>query len=156
VFQSFNLLPRASALDNVMMPLVYAAQSSANDEANGRARALLERVGLEARLDWVPAQLSGGEQQRVAIARALVNRPLLLLAAQPTGNVDSHTSAELLRMFEELNTEGLTILVVTHDSEIAGHTQRIIRISDGRIEPEESPTAHPEGGRVSCPLTSAT
>jgi ABC-type lipoprotein export system ATPase subunit len=136
VFQSFNLLPRSTALGNTLMPLVYAP-GHGNGEGQQRARALLQRVGLEAQLDRVPAQLSGGEQQRVAIARALVNRPKLLLADEPTGNLDSHTSAELLHLFQELNAEGLTILVVTHDPEVAGKTKRIFRIRDGRLESDE-------------------
>jgi ABC-type lipoprotein export system ATPase subunit len=140
VFQSFHLLPRASALGNVMMPEVYSPKRPREQEARDRARALLERVGLEAQLDRVPAQLSGGEQQRVAIARALVNRPLLLLADEPTGNLDSHTSAELLRLFQELNADDLTILLVTHDPEIAKHAQRIVHIRDGQLQPEDRPT----------------
>src|SRR5579884_2110415 len=131
VFQSFNLLPRTSALDNVAMPLTYAARRLSLEEARERARALLERVGLGGRLDRTPAQLSGGEQQRVAIARALVNRPVLLLADEPTGNLDSRTSAEILRLFQDLNAEGLTVLLVTHDPEVARQTRRIIRLRDG-------------------------
>jgi ABC-type lipoprotein export system ATPase subunit len=150
VFQSFNLLHRECALANVMMPLSYATQRPAYHDGLARARAVLERVGLEAKLDRVPASLSGGEQQRVAIARALVNRPLLLLADEPTGNLDTQTSAELLRLFQELNTEGLTILVVTHDPEVAGHAQRIIRIRDGLLEREERPAPRPSAnGTVS-------
>jgi ABC-type lipoprotein export system ATPase subunit len=143
VFQSFNLLPSASALSNVMMPLTYNVRPPTENEGRRRARLLLERVGLEAQLDRVPAQLSGGEQQRVAIARALVNQPVLLLADEPTGNLDSHTSADLLRLFQDLNAEGLTFLVVTHDAEVAGRAQRIIRIRDGQIEPEARPAGRP-------------
>jgi ABC-type lipoprotein export system ATPase subunit len=143
VFQSFHLLPRTSALDNVLMPLTYAAAPLSDREARQRATALLERVGLGGRLDRVPAQLSGGEQQRVAIARALVNRPALLLADEPTGNLDSRTSAEILRLFQELNAEGLTVLLVTHDPEVAGHAGRIIRIRDGRVEGGEPPAVRP-------------
>lgn len=138
VFQSFNLLPRTTVLDNVLMPLAYATEPPSEQETAAQARALLERVGLGHRLERVPAQLSGGEQQRVAIARALLNRPVLLLADEPTGNLDSRTSAEMLRLFQELHAEGLTILLVTHDPEIAAHAQRIIRIRDGLIEGDES------------------
>jgi ABC-type lipoprotein export system ATPase subunit len=137
VFQSFNLLPRTSALDNTIVPLLYAANRPSRAEARKRARALLERVGLGERLGRAPTQLSGGEQQRVAIARALVNRPRLLLADEPTGNLDSHTSADILQLLQELNGEGLTILLVTHDPAVAGHAQRIIRIRDGQIEKSE-------------------
>ena len=145
VFQSFHLLPRTSALDNVLMPLTYAADPPSDRQARERARSLLERVGLGARTDRAPAQLSGGEQQRVAIARALVNRPVLLLADEPTGNLDSRTSAEILRLFQELNAEGLTILLVTHDPGVAGHAGRIIRIRDGRIGGDETPAGRPSG-----------
>ncbi len=148
VFQSFNLLPRTSALDNVAMPLTYAAGRLSLEEARERARALLERVGLGGRLDRTPAQLSGGEQQRVAIARALVNRPVLLLADEPTGNLDSRTSAEILRLFQDLNAEGLTVLLVTHDPEVARQTRRIIRLRDGRIEGEEVPPGGGEAARA--------
>jgi ABC-type lipoprotein export system ATPase subunit len=135
VFQSFNLLPRTSALENVMMPLAYSAQDLSERECEQQARALLERVGLSDRLDHEPSQLSGGQQQRVAIARALVNRPRLLLADEPTGNLDSRTSAEILEMFQRLNAEeGITVLLVTHDAEVAAHARRTIRIRDGLIE----------------------
>jgi ABC-type lipoprotein export system ATPase subunit len=135
VFQNFNLLPRTSALDNVMMPLSYTAQDLSDREARRRARAMLERVGLADRLDHEPSQLSGGQQQRVAIARALVNHPPLLLADEPTGNLDSHTSEEILRMFQQLNDEeGITIILVTHDAGVAGHARRAIRMRDGLIE----------------------
>ena len=140
VFQSFNLLPRTSAMENVMMPLSYAEESTSDAERAARATALLERVGLGTKLDRVPARLSGGEQQRVAVARALINRPLLLLADEPTGNLDSRTSADILSLFQELNQEGLTILLVTHDPEVANHAQRIIRIRDGHIEQDQVPT----------------
>jgi ABC-type lipoprotein export system ATPase subunit len=135
VFQSFNLLPRTSALDNVTMPLSYTAQNLSEREGRQRARAMLERVGLGDRLDHEPSQLSGGQQQRVAIARALVNQPPLLLADEPTGNLDSRTSEEILRMFQQLNAEqGITIILVTHDAGVANHAQRVIRIRDGLIE----------------------
>jgi putative ABC transport system ATP-binding protein len=106
----------------------------ADDELPERAQVVLKQVGLEDRMDHHPGQLSGGQQQRVAIARALVNRPVLLLADEPTGSLDSRTSAEILRLFQELNAQGLTIVPVTHDPEVAGHAGRIIRIRDGRIE----------------------
>jgi ABC-type lipoprotein export system ATPase subunit len=135
VFQSFNLLPRTSALDNVMMPLAYTASTLSDAEARRRASALLQRVGLGDRLDHHPSQLSGGQQQRVAIARALINNPPLLFADEPTGNLDSKTSVEVLEMFQRLNVEeGITIILVTHDAGVAGHARRIIRIRDGLIE----------------------
>jgi ABC-type lipoprotein export system ATPase subunit len=134
VFQTFNLLSRTSALENVMMPIGYSADTSTDREARQRAIDLLKRVGLEDRMHHEPSQLSGGQQQRVAIARALINRPQFLLADEPTGNLDSKSSVEILRMFEELNREqGITILLVTHDPGVAEHAQRIIRIRDGVI-----------------------
>jgi ABC-type lipoprotein export system ATPase subunit len=134
VFQNFNLLPRTTALENVMMPLAYTAAHLTSHEAHDRARALLERVGLGARLDHEPSQMSGGQQQRVAIARALVNHPPLLLADEPTGNLDSKTSAEILRMFQQLNDEeGITVILVTHDAEVASHAKRVIHVRDGQV-----------------------
>jgi macrolide transport system ATP-binding/permease protein len=140
VFQTFNLLPRTTALDNVMMPAPYSDDPPSATELRERALGLLRRVGLEGRSDRTPSQLSGGEQQRVAIARALVNRPGLLLADEPTGNLDSRTSAEILELFKELNAEGLTIVLVTHDAGVASHAKRIIRIRDGKVAGDE-PTA---------------
>ena len=135
VFQSFNLLPRTSAIENVMMPLSYTARHLSEKEGRKRAAALLELVGLADRLDHEPSQLSGGQQQRVAIARALINHPPLLFADEPTGNLDSKTSQEVLRMFEKLNEEeGITIILVTHDANVARHAKRVIRISDGVVE----------------------
>ncbi len=135
VFQSFNLLPRTSALDQVLMPLTYTAEHLSDVDARQRAVEVLGRVGLADRLDHEPSQLSGGQQQRVAIARSLVNRPPLLFADEPTGNLDSRTSEEVLRMFQQLNAdEGITIILVTHDANVARHAKRVIRIHDGLIE----------------------
>lgn len=134
VFQNFNLLARTSALENVAMPLSYTAGDLSDREARQKAREMLCRVGLDDRLDHEPSQLSGGQQQRVAIARALVNRPSIVLADEPTGNLDSHTSEDVLRMFQQLNEEdGITIIVVTHDAQVARHTRRVIHIRDGTI-----------------------
>lgn len=134
VFQSFNLLSRTSALENVAMPLSYTAQELSEREGRHRAAELLKLVGLGDRLDHEPSQLSGGQQQRVAIARALINRPPLLFADEPTGNLDSHTSEEILEMFQKINRdEGITIILVTHDPGIAHHARRVIRIHDGMI-----------------------
>jgi macrolide transport system ATP-binding/permease protein len=134
VFQTFNLLPRTSALENVMMPLSYNGVNLTDQEAGQQARELLEKVGLGDRLDHEPSQLSGGQQQRVAIARALVNRPAVLLADEPTGNLDSKTSNEILDLFKRLNEEGMTIILVTHDENVARYAKRVIRIHDGVIE----------------------
>ena len=133
VFQSFNLLPRTSALENVCMPLYYTAGDLSSREAAKRARAMLERVGLADRMDHEPSQLSGGQQQRVAIARALVNRPPVLFADEPTGNLDSKTSVEVMKLFETLNKEGITIILVTHATEVAECAKRTIHIQDGLI-----------------------
>ena len=135
VFQSFNLLPRTTALDQVTMPLTYTASSLPEREGRERAMALLNRVGIADRAHHIPSQLSGGQQQRVAIARAMVNNPPLLFADEPTGNLDSVTSREVLHMFRKLNEEeGITIILVTHDSNVAATAKRVIRISDGLIE----------------------
>jgi ABC-type lipoprotein export system ATPase subunit len=135
VFQSFNLLARTSALDNVMMPLAYTATHLSLREGRRRATAVLTRVGLGDRLDHHPSQLSGGQQQRVAIARSLINKPPLLFADEPTGNLDSRTSVEMLRLFQELNrSDGITIVLVTHDANVASSANRTIHISDGLIE----------------------
>ena len=134
VFQSFNLLARTSALENVAMPLAYTATNLSEREGRKRAQAVLERVGLGDRLDHHPSQLSGGQQQRVAIARALVNNPPLLFADEPTGNLDTKTSKEILRMFQRLSDDdGITVVLVTHDAGVANYAKRVIRISDGLI-----------------------
>ncbi|MCX5869881.1 MAG: ABC transporter ATP-binding protein [Deltaproteobacteria bacterium] len=150
VFQSFNLLSRTSAIENVAMPLSYAAENLSDREARGRAAEMLGRVGLADRLDHFPSQLSGGQQQRVAIARALINRPPVLFADEPTGNLDSRTSEEVLQMFERLNSEeGITIIMVTHDPKVAGHAKRVIRLDDGLIQgnvPIPEPGTETPGG----------
>lgn len=134
VFQNFNLLARTSALENVTMPLSYTADHLSEGMARRRAEEMLCRVGLQDRLHHEPSQLSGGQQQRVAIARALINRPRLLFADEPTGNLDSRTSEEVLHMFQQLNKEdGITIILVTHDANVARHANRIIHIHDGVI-----------------------
>ncbi len=135
VFQSFNLLPRTTALENVLMPLSYAMENLTEHQKRQRAEENLEKVGLADRSHHLPSQLSGGEQQRVAIARSLINHPQLLLADEPTGNLDSRTSEEILEMFEKLNQiDGITIILVTHDPAVAAHSKRTIRIKDGLIE----------------------
>jgi len=133
VFQGFNLLSRTTAIENVELPLIYAAMRAG--ERHKRARSALEKVGLGDRTDHVPSQLSGGQQQRVAIARALVNHPSILLADEPTGNLDSRTSAEIMGIFQELNDkENLTIVLVTHEPDIADYAKRVIQFRDGHIK----------------------
>ena len=131
IFQSFNLLPRASALRNVMQPLIYRGLPLG--ERRDEAERVLERVGLADRGDHLPNQLSGGQRQRVAIARALVTNPSILLADEPTGNLDSQTAIEILALFDELHADGQTIIVVTHEPDVAQHGERIVRLKDGRV-----------------------
>ena len=136
VFQQFHLLPHASAMENVMLPMVYAGVPL--EERLERAATALERVGLGQRLENRPNQLSGGQQQRVAIARAIINRPSLLLADEPTGALDSSTTAEVLELFDELHRQGITLVMVTHEDDVAARARRIARFQDGRIVSEPS------------------
>tara|TARA_Y100000385_G_C13063958_1_gene625795 strand:+ start:790 stop:1500 length:711 start_codon:yes stop_codon:yes gene_type:complete len=131
IFQTFNLLPRLTALENVSLPLVYAGFSS--EERNNKAKDVLEKVGLGDRMDHRPNQLSGGQRQRVAVARALVNDPSIILADEPTGNLDSKTSLDIMRLFEEIHQMGNTLIVVTHEEEVASHAHRILRLKDGLV-----------------------
>jgi putative ABC transport system ATP-binding protein len=131
IFQSFNLLPRATALGNVMQPLVYRGIN--HRKRKQMAMDSLQRVGLGDRTDHLPNQLSGGQRQRVAIARALVTRPSILLADEPTGNLDSRTTVEIMQLFDELHAEGQTLIIVTHEDEIAQHCRRIVEMKDGRV-----------------------
>ena len=141
VFQSFNLLPRTTALQNVAMPLDYALHRPSAREGRRRAQALLDDVGLAERAGHEPSQMSGGQQQRVAIGRSLINQPMLLLADEPTGNLDSHTSVEILKMFQDLNAQGITVVLVTHDSHVASYAHRTIHMVDGVIEADETNTS---------------
>ena len=135
VFQTFNLLPRTTALENVALPMVYAGVSK-NDRTT-RAEEVLTEVGLADRMDHKPNQLSGGQRQRVAVGRALVNKPSIILADEPTGNLDSVTSLEILTLFDEIHKQGNTVIVVTHEEEVAAHAHRVIRLRDGMIERDE-------------------
>jgi putative ABC transport system ATP-binding protein len=146
VFQGFNLLARTTALENVELPMVY--QGVPARERRRRAAEALEHVGLGGRLDHTPSQLSGGQQQRVAIARALVNRPRLLLADEPTGALDSATSVEIMSIFQRLNDEGLTILLVTHEHDVAEHARRIVTFKDGLIVSDEPVVRRRLAGRL--------
>jgi putative ABC transport system ATP-binding protein len=140
VFQGFNLLARTTALDNVELPLLYD-RSGRNLDSKGLARDALERVGLGDRMDHQPNELSGGQQQRVAIARALVTNPTLILADEPTGNLDTHTSVEVLALFQELNAQGVTVLLVTHEPDIAAYAPRILELRDGLVVRDHATTA---------------
>ena len=133
IFQGFNLLSRTSALENVELPMLYARQRLAGHTQRERALKALETVGLAQRADHTPNQLSGGQQQRVAIARALANQPALLLADEPTGNLDTHTSAEIMGVFQQLNDRGITIVMVTHELDIAQYTKRMVVMRDGKV-----------------------
>lgn len=132
VFQTFNLLPRTTALDNVALPMIYAGYSKS--ERKERATEVLKQVGLGDRMDHEPNQLSGGQRQRVAVARALVNKPSIILADEPTGNLDSKTSVEIMNLFNEIHANGNTVILVTHEEDIASYAHRIIRLRDGLVE----------------------
>ena len=132
VFQSFHLMPRRTVFENVLMPMAYSGVPRA--ERIERARQTLERVGLGHRLDFLPTTLSGGERQRVAVARAVVSKPSIVLADEPTGNLDQTTSGEVMTLFDELRDDGLTLVVITHDPEVAARADRVVRITDGRLE----------------------
>ncbi|WP_159801979.1 ABC transporter ATP-binding protein [Flavobacterium sp. MK4S-17] len=136
VFQTFNLLPRTTALDNVALPMVYAGYKK--PERESRATEVLNQVGLADRMDHKPNQLSGGQRQRVAVARALVNHPSIILADEPTGNLDSKTSVEIMNLFNQIHAAGNTVILVTHEEDIAAHAHRIIRLRDGIIESDNS------------------
>ncbi|MDY0089927.1 MAG: ABC transporter ATP-binding protein [Flavobacteriaceae bacterium] len=135
VFQTFNLMPRTTALDNVALPMIYAGYSK--NERNKRAAEVLTQVGLSDRMDHKPNQLSGGQRQRVAVARALINKPSIILADEPTGNLDSKTSLEIMNLFNEIYANGNTVILVTHEEEIAAYAHRIIRLRDGMVEKDE-------------------
>ncbi|TDP02482.1 ABC transporter ATP-binding protein [Flavobacterium sp. 245] len=136
VFQTFNLLPRTTALDNVALPMIYAGYSKS--DRNARAVEVLKQVNLADRMDHQPNQLSGGQRQRVAIARALVNKPSIILADEPTGNLDSKTSVEIMKLFGDIHAQGNTVILVTHEEDIAAYAHRVIRLRDGVIESDTS------------------
>ncbi|HWW62032.1 MAG TPA: ABC transporter ATP-binding protein [Thermoanaerobaculia bacterium] len=152
VFQSFNLLARTSALENVELPMLYGDLGLSREQRHGAAKASLKLVGLEGREGHYPSQLSGGQQQRVAIARALVTDPAILLADEPTGNLDSKTSIEIMAIFQQLNDAGKTIVLITHEPDIAQHAKRVVHVLDGNIKSDEKVTqirVHPESIRSS-------
>jgi len=140
VFQTFNLLPRTTALDNVALPMIYAGYSKS--DRNVRASEVLTQVGLADRMDHQPNQLSGGQRQRVAVARALVNKPSIILADEPTGNLDSKTSVEIMKLFGDIHAAGNTVILVTHEEDIAEYAHRIIRLRDGLIESDKQNPKH--------------
>jgi putative ABC transport system ATP-binding protein len=140
VFQTFNLLPRTTALDNVALPMIYAGYSKT--DRNIRATEVLKQVGLDDRMDHQPNQLSGGQRQRVAVARALVNKPSIILADEPTGNLDSKTSVEIMKLFGDIHAAGNTVILVTHEEDIAKYAHRIIRLRDGMIESDNRNEGH--------------
>jgi putative ABC transport system ATP-binding protein len=140
VFQTFNLLPRTTALDNVALPMIYAGYPKS--ERNKRAKEVLTQVGLDDRMDHQPNQLSGGQRQRVAVARALVNKPSIILADEPTGNLDSKTSVEIMKLFGDIHASGNTVILVTHEEDIAKYAHRIIRLRDGIIESDQLNEGH--------------
>jgi putative ABC transport system ATP-binding protein len=137
VFQSFNLLPRTTAIENVELPMLYGDLGLSRSERHEKARQSLRLVGLEGREGHQPSQLSGGQQQRVAIARALVTDPAILLADEPTGNLDSKTSVEIMGIFQRLNDDGKTVVLITHEPDIAQHAKRVVHVKDGRIQQDE-------------------
>lgn len=142
VFQTFNLLPRSTALENVTLPLIYAGYSASERKIRGEE--VLEQVGLADRMDHRPNQLSGGQRQRVAVARALVNKPSIILADEPTGNLDSATSVEIMKLFGDIHANGNTVILVTHEEDIAQHARRIIRLRDGLIETDSAVATPPQ------------
>jgi putative ABC transport system ATP-binding protein len=148
IFQSFNLLPRSSALGNVMQPLIY--RNVGYRQRKQQAKQALERVGLKDRVDHLPNQLSGGQRQRVAIARALVTKPSILLADEPTGNLDSKTTVEIMQLFDELHSEGQTLIVVTHEDEIAQHCRRVVEMKDGKVFRDSAEDALAEADNAIC------